>query len=210
MRKTVRTAAASACTLLLFVASELQAQREVASQFHSWYNYFGNHRLNEHWGLHTEYQWRRENWGTTWQQSLARVGVDHFTRRGTQFTLGYGWIRSFPYGEQPISYPTDEHRIWEQVIRRHTLGETQWQQRFRLEQRSMETSEGRVWQHRVRYRLACKIPIQGSLFLAAYDEFFAHAGWRKDDLLLDQNRLSATVGWQLSTTADLQVGYLNQ
>lgn len=187
-----------------------QAQRETATQFHSWYIYQGNHRLNARWGLHTEYQWRREDWGTTWQQSLTRLGLDYHTRSGATLTAGYGWIRSFPYGEQPIARVTDEHRIWEQWIVRQNLRNAQAQHRVRLEQRWIDSPAGWDFHQRIRYRWALKVPVKGAVFLAAYDELFAHFGFQKSDFLLDQNRLSTTVGWQINPTTDLQLGYLNQ
>jgi hypothetical protein len=186
------------------------AQRETATQFHSWYIYQGNHRLNDRWGLHTEYQWRREDWGTTWQQSLARLGLDYHTRSGATLTGGYGWIRSFPYGAQPIAQVTDEHRLWEQWIVRKAYPRAQSQHRVRLEQRWIESPAAWHFQQRVRYRWAVKVPVKGDVFLAAYDEVFAHIGFQKSDFLLDQNRFSTTLGWQLNPTTDLQLGYLNQ
>ena len=52
------------------------AERTVSNQDHTWLMAFGNHRLTETWGLHTEYQFRRTGWGGGWQQSLLRVGLD--------------------------------------------------------------------------------------------------------------------------------------
>ncbi|MFM7729334.1 MAG: hypothetical protein ACKO7B_21725, partial [Flavobacteriales bacterium] len=35
------------------------AQKQISEQEHAWLMYFGNHRITDCWGLHTEYQWRR-------------------------------------------------------------------------------------------------------------------------------------------------------
>jgi len=40
-----------------------------------WYNFFGTFKISEKFGIHTEYQWRRNEMITEWQQSLLRVGV---------------------------------------------------------------------------------------------------------------------------------------
>ncbi len=197
-------------SLVALLPQSICAQRETATQFHSWYIYQGNHRLNARWGIHTEYQWRREDWGTTWQQSLTRLGLDYHTSSGATLTGGYGWIRSFPYGAQPIPRVTDEHRIWEQWIVRKDIRPGQFQQRVRLEQRWIGSPSGWDFQQRIRYRWAIKVPLKGAFFWAAYDEVFAHIGFQKSDFLFDQNRLSSTFGWQINSSTDLQLGYLNQ
>ncbi|MBU3744200.1 MAG: DUF2490 domain-containing protein, partial [Sediminibacterium sp.] len=42
-----------------------------------WYNYFGTFRLSNPISVHTEFQWRRNNLITDWQQSLLRVGINY-------------------------------------------------------------------------------------------------------------------------------------
>ena len=66
-------------------------------------------------------------------------------------TAGYGWIRSFPYGEQPIAETFDEHRIWQQLITQSQTGRLKWLHRYRVEQRYMDRKDNPSWQHRVRY-----------------------------------------------------------
>lgn len=81
-----------------------------------WYNYFGAFKLNEKFGLHTEYQFRRDNVITDWQQSLLRVGVNYNLNPRVQFRAGYAWIETFNYGEIPINgFGKDftEHRLFQ-------------------------------------------------------------------------------------------------
>ena len=42
-----------------------------------WYAYTGTFNINKKWGIHTEYQWRRDNIITDWQQSLLRTGINY-------------------------------------------------------------------------------------------------------------------------------------
>jgi hypothetical protein len=39
-----------------------------------------------------------------------RLGLDYYSEQNAQYTLGYGWIRSYQYGEQPIAHDNNEHR----------------------------------------------------------------------------------------------------
>ena len=208
------------------------SQKEISPQSHGWIMYFGNHKLNEHWGLHTEYQWRRAgreesaNVFQDWQQSLLRIGVDCYAKNQTQWTAGYGWIKTFEYGDQPVNHPFNEHRIWEQLIIKNKVGRVDIQHRYRLEQRFIEQykltsidnfeQNGFVFRNRLRYRLMATVPLSkkelsdNTLFLSVYDEPFLGFGKGIGKNILDQNRLYAALGWRFNKNFNVQLGYLNQ
>ncbi len=214
-------------TVIIFTSTlSLSAQKQVDTQSNSWYMYFGNHRISEKWGLHTEYQWRRADFGQTWQQSLMRVGIDYYIPDGPMITAGYGWIVSFPYGQQPISYSFNEHRIWEQLILKHKTGRFNFNHRYRLEQRFLErkkldadgnfVQDEYIFRQRARYRLMVAIPLNNAsmkektLFIAGYVEPFIGFGSGIGSNILDQNRLYGALGFQITHSLQVQAGYLNQ
>ena len=124
--------------IMLLISITCSSQKIISTQAHAWVMYTGNHKITERWGIHTEYQWRRADGFNDWQQSLLRLGVDYYTKQNTQVTLGYGWIRSYQYGDQPIAHKNNEHRIWEQYIMKNKIGRVDVQHRYRLEQRFIE------------------------------------------------------------------------
>ena len=68
--------------------------------------------------MQTEYQWRRENYITEWQQSLVRIGANYKLNQNLLFRIGYAWIETFPYGEIPLNASGrdfTERRIFEMV-----------------------------------------------------------------------------------------------
>lgn len=201
-------------------------QKDISVQNHAWVMYTGNHKVSSKWGIHTEYQWRRAEVLNDWQQSLLRLGVDYYTKQNTQLTLGYGWIRSYEYGDQPITHANNEHRIWEQFIMKNKVGRVDFQHRYRLEQRFIEnwvknadasySQDGMLFRQRVRYRLMATVPLSrkelsdNTLFLAAYDEPFLGFGKGIAKNVLDQNRLYFAMGWRFNANLNVQLGYLNQ
>ncbi len=198
-------------------SNSAQAQddlRDVVDQQMSWYMLFGNHRLTDQVGLHTEYQFRRTGLGADWQQSLLRVGLDWHRDAQHVVTGGYGWIRSFPYGEQPITETFDEHRIWQQLVTKSVTGQFKWVHRYRLEQRLMQFSSGSRWQHRARYFMQVKWPVPNhpEWAVTAYEEAFI--GLRALDTpvsnLLQQNRMSVALNRKWEGGTSVQVGYLRQ
>ena len=212
-------------SIVLF-ASYSFSQKEISPQNHAWVMYFGNHKLSEHWGIHTEYQWRRADMFNDWQQSLLRLGVDYYSKQNAQYTLGYGWIKSFQYGDQPIAHNLNEHRIWEQFVIKNKVGRVDISHRYRLEQRFIENwvkdanavyaQDGFVFRQRVRYRFMATVPLSrkemkdNTLFLAVYDEPFLGFGKGIGKNILDQNRLYGAIGWRFNKDFNVQLGYLNQ
>lgn len=188
-------------------------QKQIDDQFNAWAVYQGNHHLNSKFDVHTEYQFRRSNGFADWQQSLARVGLDYKYNANCTFSAGYGWIVSFPYGAQPIAAQTNENRIWQQVNLKQQMGSIQIQQRYRLEQRFIDT----IFRQRVRYRAQVILPLQDSyqtkgkgLFANVNDEVFLGFGKGIGKNVLDQNRFIAALGYKFTPDFNIQVGYLNQ
>ncbi len=219
---------AALAVVLAFALLPLAAQNndEVVSQWGSWFMYFGNHRLSDKWALHTEYQWRRSAGIRTWQQSLARVGLNYFVGENAITTAGYAYIITYPYGQQPIAFTVQEHRIWQELILNQRAGRFHFQHRYRLEQRWLEQREANIegepettgwrYQNRARYRLFAAIPLnqplmgRGAFFLGLYDEVFLGFGKNVSKKnVLDQNRFYAALGYQFLDTANVQMGYLN-
>ena len=192
----------------LFLTFSTFGQKEIAAQNGAWLMYFGNHRLTEKWGIHTEYQFRRSDFVNDWQQSLARIGVDYHFNNQNSLTAGYGWIVSFPYGEQPIAVNTTEHRIWQQFINKSVSGRFNFNHRYRL--------DGFKFRQRARYRFMVSIPLNRktmedkTLFLSVYDEVFLGFGKGIGKNILDQNRLFGSIGWKFNARSNVQLGYLNQ
>jgi hypothetical protein len=215
--------------ILIFIMTlgfqNISAQTVTATQFNSWFMYFGNHKLNDKFGLHTEYQFRRSDFVKDWQQSLMRVGIDYYLPNKGMATGGYGWIVSFPYGEQPIAVKSTEHRIFQQLILQQKIGRFHFNHRYRLEQRFLENAsldingekvvDGFNFKQRARYRFFVSVPISkpkmedNTLFLAFYEEVFLGFGNGVQKNILDQNRLYFALGWRFDKDFNVQLGYLN-
>ena len=191
-----------------------QEIREVATHNHTWLMAFGNHRIYDAVGVHTEYQFRRTGLGQDWQQSLLRIGLDWHRDERHFASAGYGWIRSFPYGDKPIAEAFDEHRIWQQLISKSSTGNFKWLHRYRLEQRYMDRATGASWQNRTRYfvQLSWSLPKHPEWSISAYEEVFI--GLRKAeqrvDNLLQQNRISLGLNYRFDKGTSVQFGWLLQ
>lgn len=192
-----------------------------------WYTYFGTFKLTNKLGLHTEYQFRRANIITDWQQSLLRLGLNYALHPSVQVRVGYGWIETFPYGEYPLNgfgKQYTEHRIFQMAQLSQKVGNVDFSHRFMLEQRfvgkysdAQATKEAEFpLLHRMRYMVRLQIPLKGNEiqdktpYLAMYDEVFIGFGKQVNANVFDQNRIGVLLGYRFSKNFRLEGGYLNQ
>lgn len=210
--------------LLLIGSAACSQNREYATAYNGWYMYFGNHKVAKKLALHTEYQWRRSDIVTLWQQSLARTGLDYLLNDHSSLSAGYGFITSWPYGEQPVSYIFHEHRLWQQLMLKHRTGRFYFNHRYRMEERWMEQKKiaagGRhlfdrfVYRNRLRYRFLVSIPLSNpeleekTWFASIYTEAFISFGKNVARNIFDQHRLYAAAGYQFTKNTHVQLGYL--
>ncbi len=200
--------------------------RVVDSSNNGWYFYIGSFKLSDNFGLYSELHFRRANIISDPQQFLFRPGIDYFLNEHVVFTVGYTYILSYPYGEQPLPTEIPENNIWEQVLLKHAVGKVEFQHRYRFEQRWIGKPvpvnndyeiDGTVFANRFRYRLTAKIPLftiseekNTELFLAIFDEIWFHLNDNLSPRALDQNWIYAALGYQFNAQGNIQLGFLDQ
>jgi hypothetical protein len=192
-----------------------------------WFNYFGTIKMTPKLGVHTEYQWRRDEIITKWQQSLLRVGLNYQYNPRVLFRIGYAHIETWPYGEIPLNSlgrNFTEHRIFQMAQTSHKEGIMDFSQRFMLEQRfvgrystpSVASEDEFPLLHRIRYMLRFQVLLKGSViddhtpYLAFYDEIFIGFGANVNANVFDQNRLGMLMGYRFNKNIRIEAGYLNQ
>jgi hypothetical protein len=208
---------------MLAISVSTLAQAIQDQNVHAWFMYFGDHAINEKWGVHLEGQLRRANTGLTWQQLLIRPGLNYQLNSHVTLTAGYAYVRTSPYGDFPAKTITPEHRFYEQVWIKHKLKNLGMQHRLRLEQRLVGQVPGvdadvDIWQsrNRFRYMLRADIPLPfkvggGKPFgIAIYDEPFWHFGGHMGPRFLDQNRAYGALTYKLTKNNRLEFGYMHQ
>lgn len=192
--------------------------RTHAYNTNAWLMYFGNHKFSTRMGLHAEVQWRRSDLFSENQQLLLRAGLDFYAKPDVRFTIGYGFVETYPYGEFAVQQAFPEHRIWQQILIQQELGKVKLAHRYRLEQRMIgnastgEFENGR-YENRMRYMARATINITNGehpIFAALYDEVFINFGKDVGYNIFDQNRLYGAVGYTISPTLKMEVGYLYQ
>lgn len=192
-----------------------------------WYNYFGTFNLNKKFGIHTEYQWRRENIITDAQQGLLRVGLNYQVHPSVQLRLGYAWIETFPYGNIPINAlgrDFTEHRTFQVATINSKISKVDFSSRFMLEQRwvgrysspAVRVEDEYLFLNRFRYMARFQVPLKGKTiedktpYMAVYDEILIGFGKNVNENIFDQNRIGVLLGYRFTKNFRLEGGYLSQ
>jgi hypothetical protein len=215
-----------ACYTILLLSFDTKAQRLSDVNTVGWFSSFNTIHLSPKLSVWLEYQWRRDNIVTDWQQSLARTGIQYHFKNGVSAMAGYGYIITFPYGDYPAGqYTIPEHRIFEQLVWNDNKGRIVLNHRLRLEQRfagkinqaatEYEVTDW-VYLNRLRYQLRATVPLSNKTmqdktwYMAAYDEVFIGFGKNVNQNVFDQNRIGLLLGYQFNSAVRAEGGYFNQ
>jgi len=207
--------------LLLMSFSDIgmaQNTRDTRDQSHLWLVLNGNTKLNDCFSIFHDFQFRRDDLGATWQQLLLRAGLTYKINDAVSATAGYGFVETHPYGDFPVANTFPEHRIWEQLQFKQTIGKMSFISRYRLEQRMIGNSATGEFQpyrfeNRMRYMGRFAIPLvtkeDKKLSAVVYDEIFVNFGKNVGRNTFDQNRLFAGFNYAFSPKVAIEIGYLN-
>lgn len=192
-----------------------------------WYGFFSTIKLSDKWGIHAEYQYRRNNIITEWQQGLFRVGINYQVNPSVLLRLGYAIAETYPYGEFPINglgRNFTEHRLYQMAQLSHKEDRFDIQHRFMLEQRfvgryssaAVNKEDEYPFMHRARYMLRLQAPLKGreikdkTAYAAVYNEIMIGFGKNVAANIFDQNRIGLLLGYRFNKTLRIEAGYINQ
>ena len=192
-----------------------------------WIGYFGTFKVAKQYSIHSEYQWRRDNYVTDKQQGLFRVGLNYQANPKIQLRMGYAWIETYPYGDFPINglgKDFTEHRIFQMATLTDKISIVEVSHRFMLEQRfvgrytkpELTIEDDFLFLNRLRYMLRFQVPLKGNEitnktpYVAAYNEVLIGFGKNVNENIFDQNRVGLLLGYKFNSNVRIEGGYLNQ
>lgn len=222
--------------LLLIVASLLSvgrvhAQRDVVGQPVEWFGTSSVVKLHKHFGLFFDGQFRFVK-GLDNMQHMVRLSTDIYVNKHLSVSpFGYARIWNYQYGEQPAAVINHEHRFYQQIQYKHTIGKVTLTHRLRTEERFIQTHHeeppgsgdfvddgySQNKQFRIRYRLWANYPLNAekmqpkTFYLAAFVEAFMSWG----ELVtyknkIDQYRPFVGLGYEFNELVNLQAGPMYQ
>ncbi len=210
-------AAAYFCSALLLSAlsaTPLRAQDDPSDRLGTWLQYFGDNRISDRFSIHTEVEY----W--TWEAAsnphvlILRPAVNFHLNNGPFFSLGYTYVKSWPFEEEGIG--TKQNHFFQQLILRSPVWRVRLFHRYRFEERwiRFDEAEETDFSTRLRYMLLLQFPLTrktiqpNTLFLASYNELFINTGGREG--AFDQDRVYVALAYQITRTMCFHTGFLWQ
>ena len=191
--------------VLLVITLKLSAQNTGEDEIGSWYEITSSNRISNKLSISGSLtNWNYELPVENPQLILVTVGLNYHINKNVVVGIGYGRgdiDTSFEENDIPN---LKENRILEQILMKHKSNNIGWSHRLRLEQRFLEYPTEDKLKHRVRYRFKGSLPINKTLFIAAYDEI--HVVLNEFDF--HQNRAYAGLGAKLNKNISAQLGYV--
>lgn len=172
--------------------------------------------LRNRWSLYSEVESRQGN-ARLGAQQLGRVGFRLHVAPSFSLTTGYV-LAANECG--PASAPkAPEHRFYQEILLADVSGPVRASHRLRAEERWLRATPEAAFQFapRLRYQLRLVVPLHagsrlpvGGLYAVAADELFAGLGERNGSSFLEENRLSAGLGYRASRLTTVELAYLHQ
>jgi hypothetical protein len=172
--------------------------------------------LRNRWSLYSEVESRQGNAQLAAQQ-LGRVGFRLHV--APSFSLTTGYVLAANDCGLANAPKAPEHRFYQEVILADVSGPVRASHRLRAEERWLRATPESAFRFapRLRYQLRLVLPLHsgsllpvGGLYAVAADELFAGLGPHDGGSFLEENRLSAGLGYRASRRLTVELAYLHQ
>lgn len=160
---------------------------------------------------------------------IFRPSVDYEIHDDVELSIGYSFVRSWPYSPYSQPIPKNEHNIWEQVFLSSRMGKVNIQHRFRFEHRFIDNIvvrypninplaevDGTTFANRFRYRIIVSFDLfklnQGkhTIFFNGFDELWIN---QADNLLPQsyaRNWIYTGIGYRFDKDLNIQLAHMHQ
>lgn len=192
--------------------AQLPAAKTIVDQEQGWAGIMTNGRFSEKWSLWNDFHYVPGAFG------VVRTGLSY--RILPEMTLTGGYAQLWLSAPAEIGLPRAERRPWGQLVINHKVSPRLFMaNRIRYDMRYRQTLEGGSpadgfdFNHRLRFLVSMRWPLKGyeirggTPFFNLTNEVLVNFGEQILTNHFDQNRLWATLGWQLGNLT-LQSGYM--
>ncbi len=126
------------------------------------------------WSIYLEGQARLADDFGDFERTLLRPALGYNLNKNLTFYLGYAWTPTYINSDLRSDF-RNEHRIWQQIVYKHTDLNLNWLHRLRQEQRFIDDASNTA--NRTRYLLKASYPFSDKACingLAGYNEIFVN------------------------------------
>ncbi|PTX59763.1 uncharacterized protein DUF2490 [Kordia periserrulae] len=190
--------------------------------FSSWNTIDIHKKLTQNWSVNAEFNFRRTNFLTDWEQFIIRPFVHYTFGNDLDVAIGYSYIKNYSYADFSAPIDAVENNIFQQLTIKHAFSKFSFAHRLRFEERFQQkivktendsySIDGIRYRNRFRYKFQIAIPLykfntNRVLSLVAYDEAHLDFGNRLRPEKLDQNWMFLGVSFRVNNHIKIRTGY---
>jgi hypothetical protein len=216
-----------ALSLLPFIPFIVQSQsREKVTQGIEWFGTSSAVKFTSQFGVYLDGQYRFAQSMDNMQHQFRIAPEIYVNNKLTISPIGYVYIWNYFYGEQPASFKNNEHRLYQEMKFKHSVGKFHFTHRLRAEERFIQAHTASTpepindWydknvQLRIRHRVWMNYALNNdrlepkTWYIPALVEAFMSWGnptYITYESKLDQLRLFTGIGYQFNKNANIQLG----
>ena len=194
-----------ALIIALLISGVSLAQNAVGN----WQAYFLSARIDgSPWRFVFDAQHRDHGWFGDLDHIIIRPGIQYFHMpTKSSYMVGYSFFLFQNEGD--TNNPTLEHRIFQDVDLRHTLGRLSLRHRYRAEERFVQNTP---LAFRLRYAVFIDVPLNkkkiqaNTWYIPIWNEVFINT----NAVRFDRNWLYGGLGYQITDGFGIRLGAMNQ
>lgn len=190
--------------VLCVLFSNLLCAQNANDELGAWYILSSNSKVSEKFSIQAQTQFRFFELTSEIQQFKIRTGVKYRIMEGLSVAAGYAYFRNdFSYlSDMPEAF--DEHRIVEDILLDHKIGNVKLDHRARLENRFISQNGNTDVRHWFRYMAKISYPFLDVWSADLYNEIWLNVG---DEPTFAQNWLGFGLSYKFSDLIKSRIGY---
>lgn len=186
------------------------AQEQPQNELGAWYDVAVQYGFTDKLKYEGVYSHRLFNVVSDFQQLLWRTGLNYKLDDAHSLSAGFDLLIARSFTDD--SFRSTEYRSWAHLYQTNKIGRLVWSNRFRVEQRYIETNNEFDFDNRFRIWTVLKYPLgrkkieSNTFYISAFNEVFVSV----QENPFSQNWVFLGLGYKFSKAISGEVGYFNQ
>lgn len=215
--------------LLTTFTTQAFAQSVAQGNTNTWFLLLNRFNLSEKFAITNEIHERTGDFLEDQGTIIIRPSVDYSINDNIELSVGYSFVRSWPYAPYTQAIPRNEHNIWEQALLKFETAGVSIQNRIRLEHRFIDDIVlrnaktnpvydigGASYANRFRYRFILSFKLfklnhgKHSVFFNGFDEIFINQSNNLMPNNFDRNWFYTGIGYKFNKDFNIQLAHMHQ
>ncbi len=213
--------------LLITAINPLFAQTVAQGNTNTWFLLLNRFYLSDKFTVTNELHERTGDLFKDQATVIVRPSLDYALNDNVEFSVGYSYVRSWPYTPYSLQIPVNEHNIWEQALLSFKTDKVTIQNRIRFEHRFIDKvllnsttnqyeTNGTNYRNRFRFRFVLAFDLfkvnkgKHTIFFNSFDEAWINQSNNLMPSSFARNWIYTGLGYKFSKDFNIQLAHMHQ